>query len=85
MDLTLGDGAPIYFITYEIDTKIIQPSCGVVTEGDNLNDNSSGPHKEDGVTPIFRKVQSASKQKILDYINAQQLQDPDGWLYKLDA
>lgn len=83
MDLTIGDGSPIYFIVYEIATKEIQPNCGIINDGAQLLDNSSAPHHLDN-TPIFQKVTSTSKQKILDYVASEQLQDPNDFLSLLN-
>ena len=84
MDLTLGNGYPIYFMIYEIATKEVQSNCGVIYDNTNMLDNSSAPTADDGITPIFRKVTSTSKQKILDYVTENNLVDTNNYLSLLD-
>lgn len=79
MDLMLGDGIPIFFEVYEIATKIIQPNCGIASEGNNVEDQTSYPKNPDGSFK-YKKVIASTKQQLLDYNAANQITDPEGWL-----
>lgn len=82
MLITLGDGSPLYQVVVEKASKQVI-SVTKVTEGSNNINNQDGPRDENGDLK-FDCIQSVSRQIVVDYMQENQITDPNDYMSQFD-
>lgn len=82
MNNVKGDGTPIWYGVYDLETKTLQNDVARMGEGDGtLLDNSQTAHRMENGQPVFiySSVMRSSRQLFLDAMVELGIQNPNNY------